>query len=294
MNHSINQKHHYNNVISLTWCQNDAYVFWIVACTASVMHFSGFLTPPNAHQLFLCNLCLGLPHGATDIIRLKKLSQTTQKPLWLAIFIYCLVVSAAICFWIMQPTLALIIFLLISGVHFGQDWKKDNKIHGFILGMGLLSIPCLAQPTSCYQLFSLLTFGQSTVIFLHPLFMISLFSAMIIATYQLNQQPWIAFEFAALTLIGYLLDPLYFFTIYFCSLHSMRHIRRITESKLMKKQHIYPLIITIVCCMFLTAITHQSLSQYRPISIEKLIEFRTLFILLFALTVPHMLLESQK
>ena len=45
--------------------------------------------------------------------------------------IYSAIVGLVIGFWLLLPSLALVLFLLISSLHFGRDWKYKISFGGF-------------------------------------------------------------------------------------------------------------------------------------------------------------------
>ena len=271
------------------WLQKDAIVFWLTACMAFLLD----KTAPSSSTLFyllLANLCLGLPHGASDYLQLETLSQQWQKPLWHILIGYGLVIFAAIMAWLMLPTCTLLIFLFISSLHFGQDWDKRSILNSLLLGMGLLSMPILAHPKACQQIFAQLTFQQSDLAFVYPYLVLCTIIGFLSAMRQYFQRPWVSLEYLALAFLALQLSPLVFFTHYFCTLHSIRHVNRIYQADIASKRHIYPLSIVIISSILLAVICHQLLHNYIPATMTSLSTFRSLFILLFALTVPHMIL----
>ena len=51
-------------------------------------------------------------------------------PVWF-LTIYSAIVGLVIGFWLPLPSLALVLFLLISSLHFGRDWKYQVSFGGF-------------------------------------------------------------------------------------------------------------------------------------------------------------------
>lgn len=83
-----------------------------------------------AHELVIAAILivlLGIPHGATDHLIFRQLSQPFlgAKGLWRFYLHYLLLMAAYALLWWLLPTLALTIFLAISCYHFGQsNWAS--------------------------------------------------------------------------------------------------------------------------------------------------------------------------
>lgn len=71
---------------------------------------------------------LGIPHGATDHILYKFLNKENEKSHFISfLFKYILLSVSFYLIWHLLPWLALTIFLVVSGYHFGQaNWNKLN------------------------------------------------------------------------------------------------------------------------------------------------------------------------
>jgi Brp/Blh family beta-carotene 15,15'-monooxygenase len=72
-------------------------------------------------QLILCTpflLLLGIPHGAIDHILYLKNNKLKHSHF---IGIYLLLVGSNIALWMLLPSIAYVLFLLLSGYHFGQS-----------------------------------------------------------------------------------------------------------------------------------------------------------------------------
>ncbi|MBC6401615.1 MAG: Brp/Blh family beta-carotene 15,15'-dioxygenase [Ekhidna sp.] len=81
--------------------------------------YSGFLC------LFLI-LLLGIPHGAID----HKIHQSISrnKNLFQYIITYLLTATGYVIWWIIDPAKALLIFILLSAYHFGQEFLEDKNL----------------------------------------------------------------------------------------------------------------------------------------------------------------------
>ena len=92
----------------------------------------------------LCIILLGIPHGALDntIARMKGWPNTVNY-FFVFHFSYIVISLLVIVFWLYQPLISLIIFLLISGLHFAHsEYNHDEKINkvSFFAHAGLVPI----------------------------------------------------------------------------------------------------------------------------------------------------------
>ena len=91
---------------------------------------------------FILILTFGILHGANDLLLIKKIDyKENQLSLVKTLFYYLIVVGlGAVLFWII-PWLALLLFIIVSGYHFGeQQWQnleKSNYFKAFEFTYGL-------------------------------------------------------------------------------------------------------------------------------------------------------------
>lgn len=87
---------------------------------------------PDEYQIyvgFLLIFSFGILHGANDLSLIKNInSQNKAESYWkILIYYVCIVLSGAVLFYIL-PSLALLLFILVSGYHFGeQHWNSKLK-----------------------------------------------------------------------------------------------------------------------------------------------------------------------
>ena len=83
---------------------------------------------PEAFELFLGFILIftfGMVHGSNDIIIVDKLSKKTNSTFFKILSTYLIVVTAAILIFYFIPVLALVLFILFSAYHFGeQHWEE--------------------------------------------------------------------------------------------------------------------------------------------------------------------------
>ena len=84
---------------------------------------------------------VGLPHGALDPMVATRYGLIRDFPssVWF-LTIYSAIVGLVIGFWLLLPSLALVLFLLISSLHFGRDWKY--KFRSVVLATAPSCLAC--------------------------------------------------------------------------------------------------------------------------------------------------------
>lgn len=172
---------------------------------------------------------LGLPHGALDPLIARR-AGLWRTPLGFAGFngIYILVVVAVVLLWLVAPVASLVVFLLVSMMHFGSDWNSERApALRFLAGFGLLSLPALSHPVEVSAAYVVLAGEGGALVataqaWLAPLALAGLLLAAVVA---LRHRTHESVEIVLATLLGLVAEPLLFFLVYFCALHSFRHLK---------------------------------------------------------------------
>ena len=182
-------------------------------------------------------ILIGLPHGAFDGAIANHLGAgrsfaTATK----FITSYCAAAGLVIAIWIMFPDVTLTLFLVISMIHFGRGdaaaksgpvFMMQVLLHGGLPIFGNIYF----QQSSVVPLFDALTNGDSNLPILTSNIMVPVMG-LIAGVYSL-----MAFrdsslrarfaEFVLLAVVFAFLPPLVSFALYFCIIHTGRHMRRI-------------------------------------------------------------------
>ena len=108
---------------------------------------------------------VGLPHGALDPLVATRygLIRDLRSTAWF-LAIYTSIVGLVIGFWLLLPIVALLLFLLISAIHFGRDWKYKISFGGFGYGAFVMGLPAWAFPEQVEQIFGFLIFQDTASI----------------------------------------------------------------------------------------------------------------------------------
>ena len=246
--------------------------------------------------LALFILLLGVPHGALDPVFAAQL-YPIRKPLGWVYFscLYLLLAALVVLLWRAAPLLFLAGFLFISLVHFSGDPKAGTPWPVRLLyGGSPLILPTLLNANETTQIFSFLIEPSSAQALVSVLTKISLpwlILSLGAAAYQLRTHAITALEIAAVGMLAVVATPLVSFTVYFCSMHSPRHLlrtlghARMYSTKRLLAIAIGPLLGVVVLLLGSSALLEQTAPDAKLIQI--------IFIGLAALTVPHMVLVEQ-
>ena len=116
---------------------------------------------------------VGLPHGALDPVIAHRCGLIHDLRSSVRFFAgYIIVVALVVLFWLTLPPASLLLFLLISCIHFGRDWKQKVSFGGFAYGAFVLGLPAWTAPEQVEQIFSFLIFqnvAEIPLIFLQGL-----------------------------------------------------------------------------------------------------------------------------
>ena len=180
---------------------------------------------------------IGLPHGAFDGAIANHLGAGRSFAA-AAKFIasYCAAAGLVITIWIMFPAVTLALFLIISMIHFGRGdasaksgpvFMTQVLLHGGLPIFGIIYF----QQSSVIPLFDALTNGASDLAILISKIMVPLLGLMaglygLMAFRDASLRARFA-EFILLAVVIAILPPLVSFALYFCIIHTGRHMRRI-------------------------------------------------------------------
>ena len=180
---------------------------------------------------------IGLPHGAFDGAIANHLGAGRSFAA-AAKFIasYCAVAGLVIAIWIIFPAVTLALFLIISMIHFGRGdasaksgpvFMTQVLLHGGLPIFGIIYF----QQSSVIPLFDALTNGASDLAILISKIMVPLLGLMaglygLMAFRDASLRARFT-EFILLAVVIAILPPLVSFALYFCIIHTGRHMRRI-------------------------------------------------------------------
>jgi Brp/Blh family beta-carotene 15,15'-monooxygenase len=287
----------------------------VVILLAAALAVSPFLPSiPLAAQLTLLAAAVvvfGLPHGALDLNLVRGATSGSWTALAAAVGIYLMAAAAVLAVWILAPVAALSGFLLIAVIHFGlgdtEDLSGPQQGIEVVARGGFAGIaPLVFHPATTRDLFALLVGPESAPTLSSALNAISspaawlwgLCLAAALLWRVLQHRPgWMpaCAELLLTTAVFAVFHPLAAFLLYFCFVHSVRHIADLGAARfpangghavrwLLRESTPFTLatfLLAAIACFFFART-----SAYDQTMI------RTIFWGLSALTVPHMILTA--
>lgn len=238
-------------------------------------------------------ILLGVPHGALDTIFARQLYHVRTFRSWLGFgVLYGAPAAAVVALWLVAPTMFLLGFLLISAGHFSGDPEKDTRgLSRLLYGGAVIVLPTLLHAGEVDRLFGLLA-GPKAAGHLTP-WLASLawpWLAALIASALLEarRSRQTGLELLAVAALATAAPPLVAFTVFFCGMHSARHILR-TVAYASPTAPWLLLIVSLLPMALVLAISCIGWFFLADTPLDtRLIQF--VFVGLAALTVPHMAL----
>ena len=303
MNNQIKRINFYHSFIFFLFCN----IFSLIAFKISYFTISPLLC------LFLI-LSIGVSHGSLDNLKGRKLFQIYGiNNFVIFYFSYILISMSVIFFWIIVPSISLIIFLIIASHHFGKEDTQFlinensylNQLFFFLKGTLIIFAPMYFHFDETISIFKLLlidnesfyeflNFIESNKILLYGIILSTLSSIILfIKNFELKKFT-IFLDYFSILIINFYFSPLVAFTVYFCFLHSIRHsislMYELDNNDLMNGLKIFTkkaLPLTIITASFCFLGLYLLNNTYNfDSSVLKII-----FIGLASLTFPHILLE---
>lgn len=239
----------------------------------------------------------GMPHGALDpwIAENIGLSNTFYQRVVFNV-VYLLIAAIVVVIWTVLPVASLLVFLVISAWHFSGDWSHDmGRLPRLGVGLLLLLMPIGFHTDEVAILFNLLS-GDGGQNLAHTLSLPVWFlvvAMLVLAELAAWRGQWLAgFELLGLLALAYVAPPLVYFALYFCLLHSPRHLLGLFRQaapmhkpRLIRMTVVYTAATLILLGALAWFWSHQGTAEPLNALITKLV-----FIGLAAVTVPHMLL----
>ncbi len=240
----------------------------------------------------------GLAHGSLDLHTASRYSLIKNKiSLLIFLFVYLLIPLIFFFLWLDFPNTLFVIFLILSGMHFGisdrlTNQKKLKHLEVFIRALIILIFPIIFHPEETNRLFSFFLVNNEFYFYLYS-FSNYLFYFLIMAIpyfffkIYLIKKIIIISELIALIFCFLYFKPLVSFLIYFCFLHSIRHLNneqikfKISFKKLIIKT--IPMTLIVIILFSSSAIYFENIDDIG----KKLNYF---IIALSSLTISHVLL----
>ena len=258
--------------------------------------FWGGMNSTHANMLAAVAIVLaGIPHGTLDVeIAAAHFGQKgiAGKAMIIASYLGC--AAAMVLLWVLIPELALVSFLIISIVHFSRDWRGGvDPFLAMMVGWALVALPALASPDDVATIFAALTGNQNGATIAALLGAASVpagLGSLVFAYWAFNHNDkQSALEVIACIAAALLLPPLIAFAVFFCGLHSPRHmadaLRETGTLSFVKKAAIIAAVSALSLGLGVLMFLYQG-----DIPADMGV-IRSAFVLISTLTVPHFILE---
>ena len=259
-------------------------------------------------------LSIGVSHGSLDNLKGEKLLRIFGINNLIIFYLsYILIATVVIIFWIIMPSISLIIFLIVASYHFGKEDTQFlviensyvNQLLFFIKGTLIVLAPIYFHYDETINIFKLLlvdnedfyeflNFIETSKILLFGV-ILSTLANIILFTKNFEIKKFSIFlDYFSILILNYYFSPLLAFTLYFCFLHSIRHsITLILELekndlslgfKMFVKKALPLTILTATLCLIGLYFINNTYTFDSSI-------LKIIFIGLASLTFPHILLE---
>jgi Brp/Blh family beta-carotene 15,15'-monooxygenase len=236
-------------------------------------------------------LALGVPHGALDTVFASKFYGVAGLRDWLMFgAIYSILGAMVVGLWIEAPLGFLVGFLAVSLFHFsGDPIAGTPRVIRFFYGGAIIVLPSLFHAQEVSRIFALLVGAAPAATVtsaLHAAAWPWLVFTLLAASYRLLTDGLSAGEIAAAALLATIAPPLIAFTIFFCLMHSARHVLRTFEyfADVSPRLILASAAASMLGTLGVAGVAWSCLGGGAPDA--RLIQF--VFVGLAALTVPHM------
>jgi len=241
-------------------------------------------------------LLLGVPHGALDIVFVRQLTGLRSAAGWgLFSLAYLAAAASVVVLWWLAPGYFLAAFLLISALHFSGDPEGQTRAwFRMLYGGAVIFCPLTLHAVEVSQLFAFLA-GEPA-------------AQALVGAMQWAAGPWVvaiglaaiadakrnlvrSIELVSMAALLSLAPPLMAFTLFFCCMHSARHVLRTRHYshagtlRNLLRIAAWPMLVTAV-----SVAATWWLSGGKPLDMRLA---QLLFVGLAALTVPHMIVVER-
>lgn len=278
------------------------FITFTILMVPVVFLYGDHLSGNYLNQILLFSLPLlwpGLAHGSLDLLVAKKNRLIKNKfQTFLFLFIYISIPLIFFYLWIIFPNIVFKIFLLLSILHFGiSDSITSNKvIETLIRGFLVIILPFKFHLEKTIDIFSFFYINEKELLNLSKYFdylyiiLILLITFFLIQNYKkvfsYNKFSIFIIEIICLFFCFWFFEPLISFFIYFCFLHSTRHLIDEKRNLELNKKNLFvkTLPMTMLTIIFFTSLFFYFNDNPNNLNISILV------IGLSSLTIPHILL----
>ena len=232
---------------------------------------------------------LGVPHGSLDVLFARQTYQLAHMTKWIKFLsLYMASCLLIIALWMLAPGFFFVAFLILSAIHFSDDINlPGHQLLKLSYGFAIISLPSLMNGNELTNLYGMIVDAElaQQIVLISKYVSLFLLPALLLLFYINKVNFRSQLEITSISILFLLATPILAFTIYFCLMHSARHLvrSRFFLEAFQRQQFIYALILpTIAVIIMGFGIWHFKLA---PSFERDLIQI--IFVGLAALTVPH-------
>ncbi len=234
----------------------------------------------------------GLPHGAYDIALLRRSVVLGRSGVGLAIGGYATIALLMVLLWTTLPLVALVLFLAVASVHFGEDWQMlEEPLLRFAAGAAVIAAATIGHPAEVSALFVAMSDPRAAVIaqIITAAAPVALLvtAVGIAAAWRDGSQHWAAAMALCFALL-LVLPPVAGFALFFVFLHSPRHLaqtRAVLRDMTLGRWLGTGALLSGLAILGWWAVRSLAPSRFAPIFVAQA------FQLLASVAVPHLLLS---
>lgn len=271
--------------------------FIVLALLTSIA--CGVLPPADPHSALvwvgLLTVLLGVPHGALDPIYAQVWPGTQSRSAWVAfVLAYLLLAAGVVAVWWWAPTVFLWGFLAISVLHFSGDLAAGTPgWTRFFYGGAVIVLPAALHAAELTRLFALLTNPENAAWVVPALQVMAwpwLAALLVAVVLSARRDALVALEVLAVSVLALTAPPLIGFTVFFCAMHSPRHMLR---TQVFAGKALPALAAVAILPMLGVLLMAVGAWYGLPDSPMDARIVQLIFVALAALTVPHMVLVER-
>jgi Brp/Blh family beta-carotene 15,15'-monooxygenase len=232
---------------------------------------------------------LGVPHGSLDVLFARQTYQLAHMTKWIKFLsLYMASCLLIIALWMLAPGFFFVAFLILSAIHFSDDINlPGHQLLKLSYGFAIISLPSLMNGNELTNLYGMIVDAELAqhIVLISKYVSLFLLPALLLLFYINKVNFRSQLEITSISILFLLATPILAFTVYFCLMHSARHLvrSRFFLDGFQRQQFIYALILpTIAVIIMGFGIWHFKLT---PSFERDLIQI--IFVGLAALTVPH-------
>jgi Brp/Blh family beta-carotene 15,15'-monooxygenase len=241
-------------------------------------------------------LLMGVPHGALDTVFARQFVGIRSIAGWgLFALAYVAAAAAVVGLWWIAPGFFLAAFLLISVFHFSGDPQgKTPALFRMLYGGAIVFCPLALHAAEVSEVFSYLAgvpAAQAMVAALQWAAWPWVVAIGIAAIAGARREPVRSIELVTVAALLTVAPPLIGFTLFFCCMHSARHVLRTRDYsnegtlRALLRIAVWPMAMTVASVAFAWWLSGGSPLDMRLAQL--------LFVGLAALTVPHMIVVER-